>query len=75
MAWAQEYGLLIVNVKTFKEAIKSKCFQCVGRDQTVYIKCADLVEACGRSSCGLHKVRPRVIKDTALNKLFMDILE
>lgn len=63
-----------MNVSIFKEAIKIKCYQCVGRDQTAYIKCADLVEACGRKTCGLHKVRPRVVKDTALNKLFQDIL-
>ena len=64
-----------MNVKTFKDAIKSKCFQCVGRDVTRYIKSADLVEACGRKTCGLYRVRPRVVKDTSLNKMFMEILE
>lgn len=65
-----------MNIKTFKDAVAKKCRQCVGPWSGKYdASPAELIDVCDKTTCGLYKVRPRIIKETRLNNLLADILE
>jgi hypothetical protein len=52
-----------MNVKAYKDAVALKCRQCVGQESIKYkADSRELIDVCSRTTCGLHKLRPRIQK-------------
>jgi hypothetical protein len=67
----------LMNVKTYKDAIAKKCRQCVGPWNSRYDATpAELIDVCDKTTCGLHKLRPRIIEvKSDIERMLREVIE
>ena len=68
---------ILMNVKTYKNAVAKKCKSCVGEESIKYkADSAELIEVCSRVSCSLHKLRPRKPKEqTEIERMLQEVMK